>query len=154
MKNKPLSRPQPLVAHMPMGGFTSCLPPLRRKPPAKPSAPPVNTSVRVAGEVVDTNYGGYDAEYFDEQFGEGDDTRDTRALDNLSDKELQVLAPIVEALKTHDWYYDYSDDQNVWRSGNEQRTRINALLASIPPAQARALWAMYAPAAFGSWRLQ
>lgn len=44
-------------------------------------------------------------------------------------------------LKYHDWFYDWSDDQNVWRRGfeNEQRLRREAETSDLHGA----LWRRY-----------
>ena len=44
------------------------------------------------------------------------------------------------------------DDGAVGRRGRAQRERIDAMLSAIPKDQAKALWAMYAPAVLGAWR--
>lgn len=40
---------------------------------------------------------------------------------------LSTLKEFSEACRTHDWYYDYSDDHRVWTRGKEQRGNINRL---------------------------
>lgn len=37
---------------------------------------------------------------------------------------LEELDAYIKLLKHHDWYFDYSDDGNVWRRGNEQQKVI------------------------------
>ena len=34
------------------------------------------------------------------------------------------LMTLERLLKTHDWYYNYSDDHSVWKRGVEQRDEI------------------------------
>ena len=34
------------------------------------------------------------------------------------------LETLEKSLKSHDWYYEYSDDHRVWRHGKEQREEI------------------------------
>ncbi len=31
---------------------------------------------------------------------------------------------LIELLRTHDWYFDYSDDHRVWKRGVEERKVI------------------------------
>jgi len=31
---------------------------------------------------------------------------------------------LIEMLRNHDWYFDYSDDHRVWRRGVEERNQI------------------------------
>jgi hypothetical protein len=39
--------------------------------------------------------------------------------------ELRLL------IKSHDWYYDYSDDQNAWARGNDNEKRILRLVKEL-----------------------
>lgn len=54
-------------------------------------------------------------------------------------------------LKSHDWFYDYSDDSRVWRRGESERMRIEQLmkkLASESPEQkekVKKLWTEIVP---------
>ena len=34
------------------------------------------------------------------------------------------LNTLEKLLKTHDWYYEYSDDHRVWQRGRDQRDEI------------------------------
>ena len=38
----------------------------------------------------------------------------------------ESLAILEKLLKSHDWYYDYSDDYNAWCRGRDERNTINA----------------------------
>lgn len=42
-------------------------------------------------------------------------------------QELQNL------LENHDWYHFYSDDQNVWYKGNEEKKKMEKLAKEIGP---------------------
>ena len=33
---------------------------------------------------------------------------------------------LIELLRNHDWYFEYSDDHKVWQRGVTQRAAINA----------------------------
>ena len=37
----------------------------------------------------------------------------------------EPLAVLEKLLKSHDWYYDYSDDYTAWHRGKEERSAIN-----------------------------
>ena len=37
----------------------------------------------------------------------------------------ESLAILEKLLKSHDWYFDYSDDYSVWKKGMAQRDAIN-----------------------------
>lgn len=39
----------------------------------------------------------------------------------------EILTQYEEMLKTHDWTYGWSDDFSVWKRGNAQRNKINAM---------------------------
>lgn len=47
------------------------------------------------------------------------------------------------ALRTHDWYYNFSDDHNVWRRGQQQRIDIDRMQKKVD--QQYEIWNMYAP---------
>lgn len=36
-----------------------------------------------------------------------------------------MLSKLIEMLRKHDWYYQYSDDPGVWQRGKKQRAAIN-----------------------------
>lgn len=36
-------------------------------------------------------------------------------------------------LRSHDWYYDYSDDHRVWKRGVEERDTLNGMRRQIDP---------------------
>jgi len=36
-----------------------------------------------------------------------------------------MLLKLIEMLRKHDWYYQYSDDPGVWQRGTKQRAEIN-----------------------------
>lgn len=37
----------------------------------------------------------------------------------------ESLAMMEKLLKSHDWYFDYSDDHSVWKKGMTERSAIN-----------------------------
>jgi hypothetical protein len=37
----------------------------------------------------------------------------------------ESLAVLEKLLRTHDWYYDYSDDYSAWKRGKAERDIIN-----------------------------
>ena len=37
----------------------------------------------------------------------------------------ESLAILEKLLKSHEWYFDYSDDYSVWKKGMAQRDAIN-----------------------------
>ena len=37
----------------------------------------------------------------------------------------ESLAILEKLLKSHDWYFDYSDDHSVWKKGMAERSAIN-----------------------------
>ena len=38
---------------------------------------------------------------------------------------------LMEQLRNHDWYYSYSDDHRVWKRGQANAKRLQALLADF-----------------------
>lgn len=50
----------------------------------------------------------------------------------------------LKLLKTHDWQFEYSSDQNTWRRGLDERRRMWVLQAQVDPDGI--LWNTYAPA--------
>ena len=36
------------------------------------------------------------------------------------------MKKLIEMLRTHDWYFEYSEDHKVWKSGVIERAAINA----------------------------
>tara|TARA_R100000329_G_scaffold147497_1_gene135208 strand:+ start:272 stop:487 length:216 start_codon:yes stop_codon:yes gene_type:complete len=36
------------------------------------------------------------------------------------------MKKLIEMLRNHDWYFEYSDDHKVWKSGVIERAAINA----------------------------
>jgi len=41
---------------------------------------------------------------------------------------MNTLESLVTACKTHDWYYNYSDDNRVWSQGQDELNKIKGLL--------------------------
>lgn len=41
----------------------------------------------------------------------------------------------INLLKTHDWYYNYSDDHRVWRAGEEEYKKIMELSKLYDPTR-------------------
>jgi hypothetical protein len=37
-----------------------------------------------------------------------------------------TMSTLIEMLRNHDWYFEYSDDHKVWQRGATQRAAINA----------------------------
>ena len=42
------------------------------------------------------------------------------------------LVEFYEALGWHDWFYEYSDDSRVWRSGSDARNKLQATSKQSP----------------------
>ena len=41
------------------------------------------------------------------------------------------LTELWKTLRAHDWYYEMSDDHNVWRRGQKERAFINKLVKEL-----------------------
>ena len=61
-------------------------------------------------------------------------------LKNLLNEDK--LSDFENLLKSHDWYYDYSDDHSKWKRGSEQRKKILDLKKELG-SKADALWKKY-----------
>lgn len=60
-------------------------------------------------------------------------------------KELNV-DDYINMLKSHDWFYDYSDDHSVWVRGKAQRGAILEAKKELDPDYI--IWNQYCPADF------
>lgn len=49
-------------------------------------------------------------------------------------------------LKSHDWYYSYSDDGAVWRAGSRRHDQLLEMRANTPNGDS--IWALYAPSGY------
>ncbi len=49
-------------------------------------------------------------------------------------------------LKSHDWYYDFSDDHSVWKRGSSERSTLSGLRRQLDPDST--IWNEYAPDMF------
>ena len=41
------------------------------------------------------------------------------------------MQTLIEMLRNHDWYFEYSDDHQVWQNGVMERAAINAEAARL-----------------------
>jgi len=58
------------------------------------------------------------------------------------------LAELEVRLQQHDWFYDFSDDGNVYRAGEKSYAVIRQLLEKLNSNKTRPLWDKYAPKEF------
>lgn len=49
----------------------------------------------------------------------------------------------IKTLKTHDWFYDRSDDHRVWKKGQEVRAQLNRMQKALDPAGL--IWNQHCP---------
>ena len=63
--------------------------------------------------------------------------------DILASPEVPIETKYRFILSTHDWYYDYSDDNNVWNRGYAERKTLNRLQEKHDPDCK--IWNEYAP---------
>jgi hypothetical protein len=62
--------------------------------------------------------------------------------------ETFALEMFEQMCKEHDWYYDYSDDHNVWKRGRFSESKLLSKynwVKSRYPAAAEAIWDMHCP---------
>jgi len=43
-----------------------------------------------------------------------------------------MIDKIKSLMEKHDWYFDFSDDQNIWRKGRAEKQEILSLMRKIP----------------------
>ncbi len=58
----------------------------------------------------------------------------------------QEFEEFEKLLKRHDWYYQFSDDQSVWRDGHDSEHKIQYLydkLKKVDPVRATNLYLRY-----------
>lgn len=53
------------------------------------------------------------------------------------------LDEYTQALQKHDWYFEYSDDHNVWKKGNEAAKKLRAAQTQLDPLGT--IWNQHAP---------
>lgn len=75
---------------------------------------------------------------YSEHIGMGSDMRRL-----AQDRETKLQALIL-LLKSHDWFYDYSDDARMWQRGNRVEKEIQALVIELGEV-ARYEYNKYAP---------
>jgi hypothetical protein len=73
----------------------------------------------------------------------------------LEATENPMLKELEQRLKSHDWWYPYSDDHRYWKRGGQEMDAIRKLVAQINEAglekEAEAIWKKTAPADFKTW---
>jgi hypothetical protein len=69
--------------------------------------------------------------------------------------ENPMLKELEQRLKSHDWWYEFSDDHRYWKRGGQEMDAIRKLVAKINDAglqkQGEAIWKKTAPADFKTW---
>jgi len=48
---------------------------------------------------------------------------------------MDTREKLIQALKAHDWYYDYSDDYGIWMQGQRSWDRIQFLAKQVEDGQ-------------------
>jgi len=46
----------------------------------------------------------------------------------MSEDHLTNIVKLKQALRTHDWFYQFSDDHSVWQRGCRESREINELI--------------------------
>lgn len=69
--------------------------------------------------------------------------------------ENPMLKELEQRLKSHDWWYQYSDDHRYWVRGGQEWKEIRELVAQINDAglekEAETIWKKTAPDDFKTW---
>lgn len=70
-------------------------------------------------------------------------------LDEATDADLKKLEMM---LKSHDWFFDFTEDPRVWRKGRAERDTIRNMVVSLRSKglskEVEALWKKHAPKQF------
>jgi hypothetical protein len=62
------------------------------------------------------------------------------------------MQTLIEMLRNHDWYFEYSDDHKVWQRGTAQRAAINAEAERLgQPALVKQAFEEYKAGDLGWW---
>ena len=65
------------------------------------------------------------------------------------DNPIETLEQLEQAMINHDWYFQFSDDHRVWRTGDASSERIRSAMESFRNAgfseQVDALWELHCP---------
>jgi hypothetical protein len=73
----------------------------------------------------------------------------------LEATENPMLKELEDRLKSHDWWYSYSDDHRYYKQGRYEAEEIRKLVAKINDAglqkQGEAIWKKTAPNDFKTW---
>ena len=68
---------------------------------------------------------------------------DIRDWGHIPTKPIESLDQYEHYLKHHDWSFEYSDDQQVWRSGWKARAILMEACDLFDPS--KELWKLYKP---------
>ena len=140
---------------MPMGGWQSCLPPVRRvRLQASVEAPAMPADTTVAFDAaVGSRTAARQAIAHGQYVVDGAIVRDPDArvalvatvttVAQLAAELTERFPALVASMKNHDWYYDFSDDRDAWRRGKASHEKIEAALDALPDADARALRSVF-----------
>lgn len=68
-------------------------------------------------------------------------------------KTNKMINEFTNALKGHDWFFDFSDDHSVWTRGFNSKKNLESMAHSLvangeTPAEVATLWNQYAPERF------
>lgn len=63
----------------------------------------------------------------------------------IKENEQDIEQQLIDALRSHDWYYQMSDDPRWWEAGNDEAMAIRALMKKLPQDRAEQLYKMYDP---------
>lgn len=59
--------------------------------------------------------------------------------------QMNKIEKLEQLMNAHDWDYEQSDDQSVWRAGFRRQREIDELSAQLPKAVVDELLAQYGP---------
>jgi|TARA_R100000084_G_scaffold89732_2_gene43810 hypothetical protein len=70
-------------------------------------------------------------------------------------KNKELLSKFTNALRSHDWFFDFSDDHSVWTRGRDERSALVAMAKHLvaqgmDSIEVAKLWNEFAPSRFGA----
>ena len=70
-------------------------------------------------------------------------------------KNKELLSKFTNALRSHDWFFDFSDDHSVWTRGRNEKESLVAMAKKLvadgmDSIEVANLWNEFAPSRFGA----
>ncbi len=76
------------------------------------------------------------------------DTSTPNIPKELTTEQKALVAEAEKAMKTHDWFYEYTEDRRVYRAGAASKSAMISKVCGLPQNIIDDLWAKHAPRSF------